>query len=42
MGKHLEEFKHVQLFVVGRGVKSVESYDAEETKWEVTIDQDMK
>ena len=42
VGKHHEEYKHVQLFVDGWSVKNVESYDAEETKWEDTHDQDMK
>ena len=32
----------MQLFVDGWGVKGVESYDAEDTKWEDTLDQDMK
>ena len=42
VGKYHEEFKHVQLFVDGWGVKGVESYDAEDTKWEDILDQELK
>ena len=42
IGKQYEDYKHVPLFVDGWKVQTVESYDSNESKWEDTLDKDIK
>ena len=42
IGNQQDEYKHVQLFVYGWSVKSVQSNDYVGEKWEDTFNYDMK